>query len=183
VIGGRRIDRIGFVTATRQKQEQKAGCYNGAMKTARTLLDSITSLHTFRPLSRHRCYRAFLEMLPARYRHGIAFITVKNRRLMVALSHPGLKMELNYNQELLKGLLRKLIEHSQECRFMEADEVVIFLSRFHRPSEENAAVSTLPRYTELAEGAFTIHTDNEALRETLERIRNAILRNRGEERA
>ena len=149
------------------------------MKTARTLLASITSLHTFRPLSRHRCYRAFLEMLPARFRQGIAFVTVKNRRLMVALSHPGLKMELNYNRELLKGILSKLTAHREECRFMEADEVVVFLSRYHRP-KDTAREPTVPRYTELAEGNFTAETENGELRETLERIRKAIHRNRRE---
>ncbi len=116
-------------------------------------------------------------MLPERFRRGIAFVTVKNRRLMVALSHPGLKMELNYNQELLKSLLSSLIAAREECRFMEADEVVVFLSRYHRPSDEEAS-PTDPRYSELAEGIFRVTTENEALRESLERIRDAIRRNR-----
>ena len=151
------------------------------MKTAQSLLASLSSLHTFRPLSRHRCYRAYLAMLPPRFREAIAFVTVKNRRLMVALSHPGLKMELNYNQELLKSLLSTLLAHREECRFMEADEIVIFLSRYHQPRKDSEH-STDPRYTELAEGTFPIDTRHEELRESLERIRAAIRHNRSKAR-
>jgi hypothetical protein len=118
-------------------------------------------------------------MLPERLRRGIAFVTVKNRRLMVALSHPGLKMELNYNQELLKSLLSTLMNHREECRFMEADEIVIFLSRYHEPPTENNRPS-VPRYSELAEGNFSVSVTDDALRESLERIREAIRRNREE---
>jgi len=63
---------------------------------------------------------------------------------------------------------------------MEADRIVIFLSRYQRQPSSDPS-STIPRYSELAEGNFPVDTDNEALKETLERIREIIRRSRSQE--
>ncbi len=147
------------------------------MKTAQSLCAALTHSHTFRPLSRHRCYRAFLEMLPPRFRQAIAFVTIKNDQLMVALTHPGLKMELNYNQELLKSLLSTLRTHRPECAFMRAEKVVVFLSRYHRLADA-APEPSVPHYREQATGEFSESPSHPELAESLERIRHWILKNR-----
>ncbi|ADV45692.1 DciA family protein [Nitratifractor salsuginis] len=151
------------------------------MKTARHLLASLCDTHAFRPLEQHRCTRRFLELLPPRFQQAIAFVTVKNRQLMVALSHPGYKMELNYNQDVLKSLLSTLIDTCPECRFMEADRIVIFPSKFHTGSNSSKEdEETVPHYSELATGTFRIPETDEPLRECFLKIRHDILRNRGE---
>jgi hypothetical protein len=118
-------------------------------------------------------------MLPPRFRQAIAFVTIKNGQLMVALSHPGLKMELNYNQELLKSLLSTLRSHRPDCAFMEAEKVVIFLSRYHR-EDEKPLLPSVPHYSEQARGEFPVSTEDPRLAETLERIREWIRKNRQE---
>ncbi len=99
---------------------------------------------------------------------------------MVGLSHPGYKMELNYNQELLKSLLSTLRAHRSECAFMEADEIVFFVSKYRRRPEEESA--TVPRYSELATGSFETKLENPELAESFLRIRHWIEKNRGQER-
>jgi len=148
------------------------------MKNSRAIVGSLIASSQFKPLRQHSCYRKFLDLLPPRFRGAIAFVTIKNRRLMVGLSHPGYKMELNYNQDLLKSLLSTLREHRPECAFMEAESIVFFLSRYHAPREEDR--STVPRYRELATGEFSGPLRNEALRETFEAIRREIAKNRKE---
>ena len=148
------------------------------MKNCGTILGSLCDASQFKPLRQHSCYRKFLDLLPPRFRNAIAFVTIKNRRLMVGLSHPGYKMELNYNQDLLKSLLSTLREHRPECTFMEAETIVFFHSRYHKAEEGNN--STVPRYRELAEGTFRTETENEALRDSFEMIRRWIIKNRGE---
>jgi len=179
VIQGSDIDRIGLVPAAGQGQPQQQGCYNGAMKTAQSLLASLVDTHAFRPLSQHRCYRKFLELLPPRFREAIAFVTVKNRQLMVALSHPGYKMELNYNQDLLKGLLKTLIEAKPECAFMAADRIVIFPSKYHPMPDASDERESIPRYREAAEGNFPLPESDPELRDAFLRIRESIRRHRG----
>ena len=146
------------------------------MKESSSILASVLGASQFQPLRQHRCYRQFLELLPPRFRNAIAFVTVKNRRLMVGLSHPGYKMELNYNQELLKGLLSTLIRHRPECAFMEADRLVFFHSRYHPLTNEDP--DTVPHYRELARGEFQTLPEDEALRERFEKIRHWIRKNR-----
>ena len=148
------------------------------MKKSAAILEHLVDQSQFKPLRQHRCYRLFLDLLPPRFRHAIAFVTLKNRRLMVGLSHPGYKMELNYNQELLKSLLTTLRQHRPECAFMEAESVVLFHSRYHPFDKEIS--DTVPHYRELAEGTFTTLPSDEKLREHFESIRRHIRRNRGE---
>ncbi len=97
---------------------------------------------------------------------------------MVGLRHPGYKMELNYNQELLKSLLSTLREHRPECAFMEAESVVLFASKYHPFIEKTS--ETVPHYQELAIGEFEVLPSDERLRESFESIRRLIRRNRGE---
>ncbi|WP_456431509.1 DciA family protein [Nitratifractor sp.] len=118
----------------------------------------------------------YLELLPPRFREAIAFVTVKNGQLMVALRHPGFKMELNYNQELLKSLLSTLIAHRRECAFMEARSVAIFLSRHHTPPGERP--SSDPGYSETATGDFPLSVHDRDLAGIFESIRSHIRKNR-----
>ncbi|WP_292658854.1 hypothetical protein [Nitratifractor sp.] len=150
------------------------------MKTAQMLLASLVDTHRFRPLSQHHCYRKFLELLPPRFQEAIAFVTVKNRQLMVALSHPGYKMELNYNQDLLKSLLSSLIAQSPECAFMAADRIVIFASKYHPMPNEDSTDETVPRYAEAAVGEFRLPDADPRLRESFQKIRQLIRRHREE---
>jgi hypothetical protein len=60
---------------------------------------------------------------------------------------------------------------------MEAEKVVVFLSRHHSPAEERDS-STIPRYHEQAKGEFSLPEGDEDLAESFERIREWIRRNR-----
>ena len=73
------------------------------MKTSRTVLDKLTSSVQFKPLGAHKCYAKFLSLLPQHLQKAIAFVYIKNETLFIALKHPGFKMELNYNKDLLKS--------------------------------------------------------------------------------
>ncbi len=148
------------------------------MKNIQMLLSSLLDTHRFDPLSQHKCYRKFLELLPPRFQKAIAFVTVKNRQLMVALSHPGYKMELNYNKELLKSLLNNFIKVRSECNFMEADKIIIFQSKYHMPRVLKDIEDTIPYYKEMAVGDFKLPKSNPKLKELFSQIQEAIKHNR-----
>ena len=72
------------------------------------------------------------------------------------------------------------MEARPDCAFMAADRIVIFPSRYHpMPGEENDG-ETVPRYREIADGAFRLPESDPELREAFLRIRESIRRNRGE---
>ena len=144
------------------------------MKTPQTILDTLIGQAPFRSLGRHRCYRRFLAMLPPRFREAIGFVYVRDNTLHVALRHPGYKMELNYNKELLKSLLTTLIQVNPSCEKLRADKVVLFNSRYvtHKPLGGDPA--TVPYYHELSEGTFEDHSSDPDLHQQFQRLRDAI---------
>jgi hypothetical protein len=148
--------------------------YDTGMKTTRSILDNLRGQAHFRFLEQHRCYRQFLSMLPPRFQEAIGFVYVREATLYVALRHPGYKMELNYNKELLKSLLGTLIESDKGCRKLRADTVVFFNSKYTATQSATGTPATVPYYHELSEGTFEDHSSNPDLHEQFERLRQAI---------
>ncbi|HIC78052.1 MAG TPA: hypothetical protein EYP02_02605, partial [Sulfurovum sp.] len=72
------------------------------MKKAHTIISHISNLPEFKLLKKHYCYQKFISLLNPRFKKAIAFVYIRDETLFVALSHPGFKMELNYNKDLLK---------------------------------------------------------------------------------
>ena len=146
------------------------------MKSAKTILGSLVEKHTFYSLSPHSCYKQFLDLLPPRFRQAIAFVTIRRGHLMVALSHPGYKMELYYNKELLKSLLSSLARHEKSCAFMrEVDDIVFFISKYHNPSSSATENNTVPHYSEQAEGNFSEELRNMELGDIFRNIKRLII--------
>ncbi|MCH9739544.1 MAG: hypothetical protein K0U38_01700, partial [Epsilonproteobacteria bacterium] len=73
------------------------------MKRANAILKHIHHLPEFKSLQSHYCYQKFISLLNPRYQKAIAFVYVRQNTLFIALSHPGFKMELHYNKDLLKN--------------------------------------------------------------------------------
>ena len=65
---------------------------------------------------------------------------------------------------------------------MAADRVVIFASKYHSMPDEERADETIPRYAEAALGEFRLPDTDPRLRESFQKIRQLILRNREEHR-
>jgi len=134
------------------------------MKSSKQILSLLTHQPQFGSLVQHSCYQKFMALLPPRFQKAIAFIYIKNDTLFLALSHPGYKMELNYNKELFKALLATLGTHASECKEYTASSIVIFNAKAHN-TEEKTEPETVPYYSELSTGEFEITAEDEALRE------------------
>ncbi len=166
---------IGFVAAALQQCTAQE-CYNDKMiKRIDTILQDLSLRYEFRALSRHRCYRRFLTMLSPKHRRAVAFVYVRDATLFVALKHPGFKMELDYNRDLLKDLWSMLQKHDNDCSTIEVKRVRIFHSRYHplEVGDRHSAV-TVPRYREKATGNFVLPAGDEALRKRFEKIASRI---------
>ena len=109
-----------------------------------------------------------------KWQEAVAFVYIKDNTLFIAITHPGFKMELNYNKDLLKSLLTQLNTYDLACQKMTANKVVVFHSKYHAMPEEKASYSTVPHYHERSSGTFDMPTD-ENLKESFERIKSLIL--------
>ncbi|CAA6824875.1 MAG: Unknown protein, partial [uncultured Sulfurovum sp.] len=96
------------------------------MKQANTILSHIQNLPQFKLLKSHYCYQKFISLLSPKFQKAIAFVFIRDDTLFIALSHPGFKMELNYNKDLLKNLLDVLTKQDKKCNNLKASKVVLF---------------------------------------------------------
>ncbi len=144
------------------------------MKTANTILLEIQSLPHFKRLKSHYCYLKFISLLPPKFQKAIAFVYVRDEILWVALSHPGFKMELNYNKDLLRELLKMLTKTDIHCKELKTSRTVLFNSKNHKFSQKKPKYNSIPYYQEMALGEFSIQSDDEELQKAFEKIRQSI---------
>jgi len=143
------------------------------MKKADSILSHLSSLPQFKVLKRQECYQKYINLLSPKWQKAIAFIYIKDETLFIAVTHPGFKMELNYNRDLLKSLLIQLNTHDESCEMMRAVKVVIFHSKYHAMPEKKHSYITVPHYLEQAQGTFNTPKD-ELLAESFKRIKALI---------
>ena len=148
------------------------------MKKASTILSHLSSQPQFRYLKQQACYTKYISLLTQKYQKAIAFVYIKDDTLFIAVKHPGFKMELNYNRDLLKSLLTQLNTYDTECEMMSASKVVVFHSKYHPMQKSTETISAVPYYTELASSEFEIHAQDSELKEKFEHIKEAILCNK-----
>lgn len=144
------------------------------MKQAHTILSHLQTLPQFKLLKSHYCYQKFISLLSPKFQKAIAFVYVKEETLFVALSHPGFKMELNYNKNLLKSLLSLLAQQDEKCQNLSATKVVLFNSKNHQFAKKESSYNSVPHYQEMALGEFTIQSEDKELLNAFETIRQSI---------
>ncbi len=138
------------------------------------ILSHIINQPQFKFLKQQSCYQKYIKLLGSKYQKAIAFIYIKDETLFVAVTHPGFKMELNYNKDLLKSVLTQLSSLDNACKMMQAQKVVVFHSKYHPVKKEEEAISTVPYYHERASTAFKIETKDEELKEKFETLKKVI---------
>ncbi len=131
------------------------------MKKASTILSHLTNQPQFRFLKQQYCYKKYIKLLGQKYQKAIAFVYVKNNTLFIAVKHPGFKMELNYNRDLLKNILTEFLSHDKNCEMLYADKVVIFHSKYYKINQKEAHKTTVPYYNELSSSHFIIHAKDD----------------------
>ena len=142
------------------------------------ILSHLVNQPQFKYLKQQVCYRKFISLLSAKWQKAIAFVFIKHDTLFVAVTHPGFKMELNYNRDLLKSVLTQLAAHESTCRTLKADKVVIFHSKYRSLTPTSSEEDTIPRYHEMAQNDFEIATEDEELRSVFEQTKETIRCNR-----
>jgi len=144
------------------------------MKKVSAILSHLTNQPQFRSLKQHACYKKYISLLGTKWQKAIAFVYIQNDTLFVAVTHPGFKMELNYNKDILKGVLTQLISHDKSCEMLKADKIVIFHSKYRSAVTEEKEHATVPHYNELASADFTIESQDEELKAKFETVKERI---------
>ncbi len=144
------------------------------MKKAYTILSHLSNQPQFRFLKQQECYQKYIKLLGTKYQKAIAFVYIQSETLFIAVTHPGFKMELNYNKDLLKSILTQLTSYDKKCKMMQANKIVVFHSKYHPVKKESKSAITVPYYQERATCKFKIETQNQELKEKFEAIQKVI---------
>jgi len=147
------------------------------MKKADTILSHILHLPEFKSLQSHYCYQKFISLLSPKFQKAIAFVYIKQETLFVALSHPGFKMELYYNKDLLKSILSLLRKQDDRCKFLVAKKIILFNSKYKSIIKDEKKQETIPYYQELSSGEFEIDCKDKKLKKAFENIKSLIKKN------
>ncbi len=147
------------------------------MKKASMILSHLTSQPQFKVLKQEGCYKKYISLLGAKWQKAVAFVYIKNETLFVAVTHPGFKMELNYNRDLLISLLKQLSSLDKSCEMMQAEKLVVFHSKYRSVVQEEKEISTVPYYAELSSAEFSVQTENDVLKEDFSKIQESIKKN------
>lgn len=139
------------------------------------ILSHLTDQPQFKSLKQHACYKKYISLLGAKWQKAIAFVYIQNDTLFVAVTHPGFKMELNYNKDILKSVLTQLATLDKACEMLQAEKIVIFHSKYRSIIREEAETSTVPYYNELASSDFSIESEDDEIKAKFEAIRERIL--------
>jgi len=152
------------------------------MKKASLILSQLGNLPQFKLLKQQECYQKFISLLGAKWQKAIAFVYVRDSTLFVVLKHPGFKMELNYNRDLLKSVLTQLGTLDKTCSGLKADKVAIFHSKYHSMLHGKPASDTVPHYHELASPEFPVLSSDQEIKARFEALKAVIKDNRQKKR-
>jgi hypothetical protein len=153
-------------------------CYNKNMKKASVILSHLSNQPQFRYLKQENCYKKYISLLGKKWQKAVAFIYIKNDTLFIAVTHPGFKMELNYNRDLLKSLLTQIASLDPECQMMQADKIVVFHSKYRSIIKEEPEITTVPYYNELSSAQFDLDDMDSEIQEKFQETKAIIKENR-----
>ena len=148
------------------------------MKQAHTIISHIKSLPQFKKLQIHHCYKKFIASLAPKHKKGIAFVYVREHKLFVALSHPGFKMELHYNKDILKDVLNMLTQVDNRCKALRVSDVILFNAKHLSITKDKPPEDTVPHYKERSLGEFKIESQDRDIIQLFEEIKSSIKRQR-----
>ena len=83
-------------------------------------------------------------------------------------------MEFNYKSNLIKSILKKLIEVHPHCIFINSSKIRAFVSNKMPLTKTNPTKNKILRYKERSNATFTNHSSNKELQSLFEEIRKTI---------
>ena len=145
------------------------------MKQSFKIITHIKNQPIYSKLNSVKCYEKIKALLPPRFQNGISFMYIKNDILFFALNHPALKMEFNYNLNLIKEALKEFKKSSRECEEINFKDVIVFVTNKIENSDiTEEKEESMIFYKERSSGTFDIKTDNEKLQKIFKEIQKVI---------
>ena len=82
------------------------------MKKVNDILTHLRYSPEFKKINTNEKLEKLIHVLPLKLKKGVKFAYIKRQILFFVLKHPVYKMEFEYNKEIIKSLLKKLLIYS-----------------------------------------------------------------------
>lgn len=144
------------------------------MKKANYIISHLKNRPYLKKLQHVECFNMLLSLLPKNISENTRFMYQKNDTLFFVLTHPGIKMEFNYKSNLIKSILKKLIELNPQCIFMNSNNIKAFVTNKITIKEQLNSKKNKQRYKERSNASFENRSEDQELKELFEEIRKTI---------
>ena len=142
------------------------------MKNSKYIINHLINKPQNSKILQKMCFEKLKSLLPPRLTRSILFMYIKNRTLFFVLNHPGMKMEFDYKNNLIKSILKKIKDLDTSCQDIEIDEVKTFIS--NKIETSNAAPKPNRTYREKSNASFDILSENKDIKEIFQKIQEEI---------
>ncbi len=147
------------------------------MKNSKYIINHLINKPQNSKILQKMCFEKLKSLLPPRLTKSILFMYIKNSTLFFVLNHPGMKMEFDYKNNLIKNLLKKIKDFDTSCADIEIDEVKTFISNKIAPSNTHSKPPR--RYKEKSDASFDILSKNQDIKEIFQKIKEEIKKRNG----
>ncbi len=147
------------------------------MKNSKYIINHLIHKPQNSKILQKMCFEKLKSLLPPRLTRAILFMYIKNNTLFFVLNHPGMKMEFDYKNNLIKSILKKIKDLDTDCQNIEIDEVKTFISNKIEILNSNPKP---PRfYREKSDASFDILSKNRDIKEIFQKIKEEIKKRNG----
>jgi len=141
------------------------------MKNVKSILNHIFPKNS--KLNEHRCFNKILSLFPKILKEHTLFCYKKDETLFFVIDHPGIKMEFNYNKNLINELLNIAKNSILECKDIKIKNYKVYVSnKFIQKSEQKEKKMNF--FYEKSSGKFKIFSQNEDIKKIFENIKKEI---------
>lgn len=142
------------------------------MKDSKTIISHLKKHPFLQNLEQQECYEILIALLPKNFAHSIKFLYTRHDTLFFVLKHPSAKMEFNYKRNLIKDLLKTLVNFHPKCACIHLEQIKAFVT--NKIEEEQLVNQSALFYPERSIGKFANDAKDEKLFALFEEIKKVI---------
>jgi len=141
------------------------------MKSSHFVLHTLRNHKSFSKLKQQACFYSIKALLPFSLAKHINFIYHKGDTVFIVLDHPGVKIDVDYKLNYIKGLLKEVLV--KNCTELLIVHIKTFVT--HKAlKRETPKQITIQTYKERSSGNFKITSNDKKINELFQSIKDKI---------
>jgi len=137
------------------------------MKKAKEILTHLLSPYQDK-IEQKRCLKKIIALLPKNYNNYITSIRIKGEVLVIDVSHPAIRQELFYNQNLVFSII-KTMHQADMCKNISPKKIVTNY-KYKKPQK----IDSIYKFYKKPAGDFKIKVKHKEIEEKFKEIKENL---------